>query len=357
MESTWYREDKDAGDEVALKNNLPPYEYNMASSMSHHGSVEDCFENINSFTTRSLSQFSHDLWRRPPKSISALNSLLPEDVRVKSIRRVPVNFNVRFCIGKIYSYTYHLDPIEDPFLLRYRCSLRDGWRLDLDAMAAAASLFEGTHDFGFFSSKSRDGRIRSSIRTIQRCQIVPVIDGIKMEVHGTGFLYKQVFNRCDDALRFGSAACVLFLFLLEERMRDIFPYQISFIVSKIGKLISLHHVCCRRLEKKPMYMIFALLSLFLEDVCQHPCACSMSMCTGASYGRCYLSCWERTFESLRYQPNAGRWDSFAAAIRGAACLHSSRCKRPLSRKSFSSKNRRSRFSHEIRLTLKNIDAQ
>lgn len=129
---------------------------------------------------------------QPPKAILALNSLLPDDIRVKELSQVPLNFNVRYSLGKIYSYTYQIEPIEDPFVSRYRFQPRAPWKLDLRRMADAACVFEGTHDFSAFSSKPRDGKKRNPVRSVDFCRASHVDGGMRFEIRGKGFLYKQV---------------------------------------------------------------------------------------------------------------------------------------------------------------------
>jgi tRNA pseudouridine38-40 synthase len=130
---------------------------------------------------------------RPSKALLAINSMLPEDLRVLDLRRVPLDFNVRYSLGKLYSYTYDVcDPVANPLTIRFRHRPRAPWRIDPPAMVHAAGAFVGTHDFSLLSSKPRDGSERSPIRTIRRCEVVPVEGGAKLYVEGDGFLYKQV---------------------------------------------------------------------------------------------------------------------------------------------------------------------
>jgi tRNA pseudouridine38-40 synthase len=112
-----------------------------------------------------LGQAAHFRCRRvldPPAARRALNSMLPEGVRVLELERVPVDYNVRFTLAKTYFYDLHLDEVHDPFTCRYRCVPDVPGGIDLQALADAARLFVGTHDFTPFSSASEDGRRRSA---------------------------------------------------------------------------------------------------------------------------------------------------------------------------------------------------
>ena len=118
------------------------------------------------------------------------------------VLRVPLDYNVRFSLGKIYTYDVHLHPIADPFTSRFRFHPKyPPDSLDLETLSAAAAAFQGTHDFSFFSTKpgessSSGARKKGSyhVRTIRRCRIdcETLHQGVRIEVEGDGFLYKQV---------------------------------------------------------------------------------------------------------------------------------------------------------------------
>jgi tRNA pseudouridine38-40 synthase len=143
------------------------------------------------------------------RAVRALNSLLPEDIHVLRLLRVPLDYNVRFSMGKIYTYDLHLDPLgSDPFTQRYRLCPKallnsktfEKNTFNLEALSSAAAVFVGTHDFSVFSSKPRDKSQRSVERTIRRCEITsaPSLNMafsdplLRIEIEGDGFLYKQV---------------------------------------------------------------------------------------------------------------------------------------------------------------------
>ena len=127
------------------------------------------------------------------RAVLALNSVLPEDIRVLRVLRVPLDYNVRFSNGKIYTYDLHLEQIADPFLCRYRFHPPRPDKINLDILSSATGAFLGTHDFSVFSSKPRDGSKRSPMRTIQKCEVARLDPGgCRITVQGDGFLYKQV---------------------------------------------------------------------------------------------------------------------------------------------------------------------
>ena len=95
----------------------------------------------------------------------AFNSLLPEDVYVKSVEEVPLNFHSRYsCVGKEYHYLINVgeyNPLEKDYVLQYN---RD---LDIERMIEASKLFIGEHDFRNFcaseEAKVKDYIIRNNL--------------------------------------------------------------------------------------------------------------------------------------------------------------------------------------------------
>jgi tRNA pseudouridine38-40 synthase len=85
----------------------------------------------------------------------ALNALLPEDVAVRAACVASDSFRARWdALARSYRYRLLCDPVRSP--LRERFAWRVSRRLDAEAMAAAAALLAGTHDFGAFGSSPRD---------------------------------------------------------------------------------------------------------------------------------------------------------------------------------------------------------
>ncbi|MCF0259330.1 MAG: tRNA pseudouridine(38-40) synthase TruA, partial [Erysipelotrichaceae bacterium] len=81
---------------------------------------------------------------------NALNTMLPKDVRVLSVRRMPADFHARFSArAKHYDYIYTLDK-DNPFTWRYKTPLKR--QPDLEKMRQAAAYLTGEHDFTAFSN-------------------------------------------------------------------------------------------------------------------------------------------------------------------------------------------------------------
>lgn len=92
-----------------------------------------------------------------------MNRNLPQDIRLCTVERVPLEFNaIRDCSGKVYRYYFVFGEKPHPF-----CAPFLGYfpgELDLKAMEGGAALFEGEHDFkAFTGSPSKDALTRRSV--------------------------------------------------------------------------------------------------------------------------------------------------------------------------------------------------
>jgi len=124
-----------------------------------------------------------------PKWVQALNAHLPPDVAVLSVDEVPLDFHAQFqAKSKTYRYTVLNRPA--------RTALARGFVhkvtpvLDVDAMAKAAQLFVGTHDFRAFGSEM--SKKEKTVRTIESFSVAREGEEIRFTVTGDGFLYNQV---------------------------------------------------------------------------------------------------------------------------------------------------------------------
>ena len=127
------------------------------------------------------------------KLLRGINSLLPEDIYVKSIKEVSDDFHARFnAIGKEYIYIINMgeyNPLERNYVYQY------GERLDLSAMERGLKYLEGEHNFKSFT-KSND-EIEDYVRKISQTSIVrdsKDMNKIIITFVGTGFLRYMVRN-------------------------------------------------------------------------------------------------------------------------------------------------------------------
>lgn len=137
-----------------------------------------------------------------PSLVRSLNASLPDSVRVLAADQVPDTFHARFSARrKTYGYRLWnadvLSPFERPYVWHVHGPL------DRDAMAAAAVLIEGRHDFAAFraaggTTRSTDREVFSSRVLASKCPPVPPCPLfsplIVYEISGSGFLRHMVRN-------------------------------------------------------------------------------------------------------------------------------------------------------------------
>lgn len=127
----------------------------------------------------------------PPERFSlALNTALPEDIRIKQSFLAPKeDFHARYCAkGKHYRYIIKNSPHAGAIDRLYTMWVPTP--LDVSAMQLAAKHMEGTHDFSAFCAQGTD--IKSKVRTVHRVEVQKQEDRITVDVFGNGFLYNMV---------------------------------------------------------------------------------------------------------------------------------------------------------------------
>ncbi len=115
----------------------------------------------------------------------ALDALLPADIAIRGLRRVPAGFHPRFAARyREYRYTVWNGP-RSP--LRERTAL--GVRVPLDdaAMARVASVLVGRHDFTAFGAKDRQ-----PVRTVHSVRIRRAGNVVTIDVTADAFLRGMV---------------------------------------------------------------------------------------------------------------------------------------------------------------------
>jgi tRNA pseudouridine38-40 synthase len=120
--------------------------------------------------------------------LKGANSLLPPEVAVRAVVRVPETFNPRLTAGKIYRYTIRRAPVRDP--LRVNSEWTIYRPLGLEAMREAASHLVGTHDFSAF--QAADCGRENAVRTVLRLEISARPPRLELVVAGTAFLKNMV---------------------------------------------------------------------------------------------------------------------------------------------------------------------
>ncbi len=118
----------------------------------------------------------------------AINAHLPADIVVREAADMPESFNAnRDAKRKLYRYVINDAPVPDLFLRRYCCHV--GRRLDAAAMARAAVVLRGRHDYHSFETEWPNRA--SSVRTITHLTVNRMGDWIWLNVEaGRPLLYQ-----------------------------------------------------------------------------------------------------------------------------------------------------------------------
>jgi len=122
----------------------------------------------------------------------ALDALLPGDLSVRDLRRVPAEFHPRSAARyREYRYTVWNGP-RSPLRERFALGVRAP--LDTAAMARAGSVLEGRHDFSAFGVADRQ-----PVRTLHRIRVRRDGPLVTIDVRGDAFL-RQMVRRIVAAL-------------------------------------------------------------------------------------------------------------------------------------------------------------
>ena len=130
---------------------------------------------------------------RPAKELArALDALLPEDVAIRNLRRVPAGFNPRYAARyREYRYTVWNGP-RSPLRERHALGVRD--LLDIAAMERAGSVLVGRHDFSAFGAAHRQ-----PVRTVYSVRVRREGSLVTIDVKADAFL-RQMVRRIVAAL-------------------------------------------------------------------------------------------------------------------------------------------------------------
>jgi tRNA pseudouridine38-40 synthase len=142
---------------------------------------------------------------------NALNGILPAAIRILSAEEAPAGFHARKSArAKTYEYRMDRGPIGSPFTARY--CWHYPYPLDESAMAAAADVVAGEHDFtsfaavdpekrtddakadGLHSAEQHSDEARSNVRWIYSSTWERRGPELVYTVRGSGFLHHMVRN-------------------------------------------------------------------------------------------------------------------------------------------------------------------
>jgi tRNA pseudouridine38-40 synthase len=121
----------------------------------------------------------------------ALNSMLPDDIRVTDCRDAELGFNPRYsAIGKVYGYrilrSRELPPLSRNFVL----FVPEEKPFNLNYLKSEVRELVGTHDFRSFSSRLETGE--NAVKTIWQVEVNENLPVVEIRFAGSGFLYQMV---------------------------------------------------------------------------------------------------------------------------------------------------------------------
>lgn len=124
--------------------------------------------------------------------LRGINSLLPEDIVIKSLVEVDERFHSRYdAKSKVYLYQIFNSPFPSALYRNYSWFVH--FPLDIDNMKTAASQLIGSHDFSSFCAANND--TSDYIRKVINVSINHGKDGItKFFIEANGFLRYMVRN-------------------------------------------------------------------------------------------------------------------------------------------------------------------
>lgn len=119
----------------------------------------------------------------------ALNSVLPDDIKVLQSTEAEAGFHPRFdAVSKTYRYKIYRKPWGQTFWRNYAYLCTE--ELDVEAMGQAARRLEGTHDFRSFCASGSS--VKNFERTVLSCRLVEAEHFLYLDITANGFLYNMV---------------------------------------------------------------------------------------------------------------------------------------------------------------------
>ena len=137
----------------------------------------------------SMCVFDTDMKMPADKYSFALNTRLPEDIRVVWSHEVAPDFHPRRCNTE-KTYEYHIYNAEFMPPTKRLYAFHERRPLDIALMNKGAAYLIGEHDFKSFCSVNTTAE--TTVRTITDIRVDKESDEVIISVTGTGFLYNQV---------------------------------------------------------------------------------------------------------------------------------------------------------------------
>lgn len=152
-----------------------------------------------------------------------MNQYLSDDICIEEVRIASDRFHSRYnAIGKTYCYTCYIGDGKPVFDRKYVYT--PPGVPDVELMRKAAEYLIGEHDFASFCAKAQ--KKKSTVRKVDKIDIV--VDGsyLRLTYHGNGFLYNMVRILTGTLLEvgFGKRTPESMVELLEAKNRKLAGY-------------------------------------------------------------------------------------------------------------------------------------
>lgn len=118
-----------------------------------------------------------------------MNRYLPEDIAVKEVREASERFHARYkAVGKLYCYTCFAGDVKPVFNRKYVYTL--DYKPNVEKMQEAAAFLVGQHDYKSFCGNPH--MKKSTVRIVDKIEIISRNGFIYFNFHGTGFLQNMI---------------------------------------------------------------------------------------------------------------------------------------------------------------------
>jgi len=136
----------------------------------------------------------------PEGILRGLNTMLPEDIRVRTVAEAKPEFHARYSArSKTYRYRLECAPVPLPFTSRF--TLHYPYELDREALTRGACAFAGEHAFDAFRASSCNAK--TTTRTVLASRWLDDGSELIYEVTATGFLQHMIRNMVGTLLEIG----------------------------------------------------------------------------------------------------------------------------------------------------------
>ena len=153
----------------------------------------------------------------------AMNKMLPEDIKILSLKEVDDDFHARYSAKrKIYEYHILLKN-KDPFMSdkAYLYPME----LDINLLREALAKFVGEHNYQDFTSKEEDEN--NFVRTIYSIDVNQNNELVTIRFEGSGFMRYQIRNMVGSAINIanGKENISFVDYHLSDKKREIISYK------------------------------------------------------------------------------------------------------------------------------------